>query len=165
MTQPVKTNDETTKYKAVTKAITAIKQARALDKKAENARELGLDYEPPCKTGGQCTSKCQQCVVQQPKEEHMNNDFTLGIQGTVESNITFLTNSSKEAMRIDKNGVKVNPDFPMDEAAQYVIKALDEHIKILIHAEREACAKLCEDDASTPEERICAAAIRNRGNT
>jgi hypothetical protein len=28
------------------KAITAIKQARALDKKAENARELGLDYEP-----------------------------------------------------------------------------------------------------------------------
>jgi hypothetical protein len=28
------------------KAITAIKQACALDKKAENARELGLDYEP-----------------------------------------------------------------------------------------------------------------------
>ena len=28
------------------RAITAIKQARALDKKAENARELGLDYEP-----------------------------------------------------------------------------------------------------------------------
>jgi hypothetical protein len=28
------------------KAITAIKQVRALDKKAENARELGLDYEP-----------------------------------------------------------------------------------------------------------------------
>jgi hypothetical protein len=26
--------------------ITAIKQARALDRKAENARELGLDYEP-----------------------------------------------------------------------------------------------------------------------
>ncbi|MFM2239060.1 MAG: hypothetical protein RJA69_434 [Pseudomonadota bacterium] len=32
--------------KLVDKAITAIKQARALDKKAENARELGLDYEP-----------------------------------------------------------------------------------------------------------------------
>ena len=31
--------------------------------------------------------------------------------------------------------------------------------------EREACAKVCEDDASTPEERICAAAIRARGNT
>jgi hypothetical protein len=32
-------------YKAQT-AITAIKQAHALDKKAENARELGMDYEP-----------------------------------------------------------------------------------------------------------------------
>ena len=58
----------------------------------------------------------------------MNNDFTLGIQGTFEPNITFLTNSSKEAMRIDKNGVRVNPDFPMDEAAQYVIKALERTI-------------------------------------
>jgi hypothetical protein len=35
-------------------AITAIKQARALDKKAENARELGLDYEP---AGGTQVSK------------------------------------------------------------------------------------------------------------
>ncbi len=34
--------------------ITAIKQARALDKKAENARELGLDYEP---AGGTQVSK------------------------------------------------------------------------------------------------------------
>ncbi len=33
-------------FPAGSKAITAIKQARALDKKAENARELGLDYEP-----------------------------------------------------------------------------------------------------------------------
>ena len=33
-------------YKQTNEAITAIKQARALDKKAENARELGLDYEP-----------------------------------------------------------------------------------------------------------------------
>ena len=48
------------------KIATAIKQALALDKKAENARELGLDYEPPCKTGSQCTSKCEQCAVQEP---------------------------------------------------------------------------------------------------
>jgi hypothetical protein len=34
-----------TAYEAHRQAITAIKQARALDKKAENARELGLDYE------------------------------------------------------------------------------------------------------------------------
>jgi hypothetical protein len=33
-------------WKLCFEAITAIKQARALDKKAENARELGLDYEP-----------------------------------------------------------------------------------------------------------------------
>jgi len=39
-------------------AITAIKQARALDKMADNARELGLDYEPVqprCKVGGMPT--------------------------------------------------------------------------------------------------------------
>jgi hypothetical protein len=35
--------------KLVDKAITAIKQAQALDKMAENARELGLDYEPVLK--------------------------------------------------------------------------------------------------------------------
>jgi hypothetical protein len=46
--------------------IPAIPAQQALDKKAENARELGLDYEPPCKTGSQCTSKCEQCVVQEP---------------------------------------------------------------------------------------------------
>jgi hypothetical protein len=33
-------------YAGHLEAITAIKQARSLDKMAENARELGLDYEP-----------------------------------------------------------------------------------------------------------------------
>ena len=50
--------------------ITAIREAladSALDRMAENARELGLDYEPPCKTGSQCTSKCQQC--EQPAQQ------------------------------------------------------------------------------------------------
>jgi len=36
-------DDDVNKIQA---AITAIKQVRALDKKAENGRELGLDYEP-----------------------------------------------------------------------------------------------------------------------
>jgi hypothetical protein len=36
-------------YELSVKAITALKQTRALDKKAENARELGLDYEPALK--------------------------------------------------------------------------------------------------------------------
>ena len=44
----------------------------ALDRMAENARELGLDYEPPCKTGSQCTSKCQQC--EQPAQQPHCND-------------------------------------------------------------------------------------------
>lgn len=38
--------EEQEHYKQTEAAITAIKQVRALDKKAENARELGLDYEP-----------------------------------------------------------------------------------------------------------------------
>lgn len=53
-------------------AIAAIREAladSALDRMAENARELGLDYEPPCKTGSQCTSKCQQC--EQPAQQDM----------------------------------------------------------------------------------------------
>jgi hypothetical protein len=36
-------------YDEAREAITAIKQALALDKKADNARELGLDYEPVLK--------------------------------------------------------------------------------------------------------------------
>ena len=39
----------------------------ALERMAENARELGLDYKPPCTTGSQCTSKCQQC--EQPAQQ------------------------------------------------------------------------------------------------
>lgn len=72
-----KTRDENAAYmnfkepyhEAITALRTAIEQAKrqqALDKMAENARELGLDYEPPRKTGSQCTSKCQQCAVQEP---------------------------------------------------------------------------------------------------
>jgi hypothetical protein len=40
------------------KAITAIKQARALDVMAENARELGLDYEPVQEPSCQDTGHC-----------------------------------------------------------------------------------------------------------
>jgi hypothetical protein len=48
----------------IAKAITAIKQALALDKMAENARELGLDYEPCCKD--QTCPKCKPAPVQEP---------------------------------------------------------------------------------------------------
>lgn len=110
----------------------------------------------------------------------MNNDFTLGVCGAIEPNITFLTNASKEVMRIDNNGVTINPEIPLDEAAQHVINALDAHIKHLVRSEREACAKVCEENGKEPDDHKtyegydegyldgsnnCAAAIRARGNT
>ena len=100
----------------------------------------------------------------------MNNDFTLGVCGAIEPNITFLTNASKEVMRIDKNGVTINPEIPLDEAAQHVINALDEHIKHLVRSEREACAKVCDVLAVHPEyisrvTLLAAEEIRARGNT
>ena len=49
----------------------------ALDRMAENARDLGLDYEPPCKTGSQCTSKCPQC--EQPAQQKPIDVDALGI--------------------------------------------------------------------------------------
>ena len=68
----------------------------------------------------------------------MKNNFTLGVCGAVEPNITFLINAGKEVMRIDKNGVTINPEIPLDEAAQHVINALDAHIQ---HIVREALAQ------------------------
>ena len=98
----------------------------------------------------------------------MNNDLTFGVHGAFDPNITFMGGASKEVMRIDKNGVTINSEIPLDEAAQYVIGALDEHIKSLVQAEREACAKVC--DARSDEDGFeggyadqCAIEIRARG--
>ena len=76
----------------------------------------------------------------------MSNDFTLGVCKAVEPNITFLINAGKEVMRIDKNGVTISPEIPLDEAAQHVINALDAHIQHIVRSEREACAKVVEAD-------------------
>ena len=65
---------------ALRAAIEAAEKQQALDKKAQNARELGLDYEPPCKTGSQCTSKCQQCAVQEPVAWMHTMDNTEGFE-------------------------------------------------------------------------------------
>jgi len=51
--QPTPYKDDWTVAKETNKAITAIKEAlanEALEKMAENARELGLDYEPAQRT-------------------------------------------------------------------------------------------------------------------
>jgi hypothetical protein len=91
------------------------------------------------------------------------------IRGAIEPNFTFLAGASVEVMRIHKNGVTVNPEMALDEAAQHVINTLDAHIKNLIQAEREACALVCINIANKPSNVIlgvaidCAAAIRARG--
>jgi hypothetical protein len=94
----------------------------------------------------------------------MNNDFTLGVCGAIEPNITFLTNASKEVMRIDNNGVTINPEIPLDEAAQHVINALDAHIQHIVRSEREACAQMA-DSMDSLQDGAIGKAIRARGNT
>ena len=97
------------------------------------------------------------------------------ISQTVEPNITFHPGDpAKEVMRIDKNGVKVNPEYSVDEATQHVLSALTAHIQHTVNhavaAEREACAKVCEAEAvfagsdgrKDASASNCAAAIRAR---
>jgi hypothetical protein len=65
------------------KAITAIKQARALDKKAENARELGLDYEPVREDWGpgphEVHSLPPAAPVQEPVAQAWDEGYRAGI--------------------------------------------------------------------------------------
>jgi len=52
------------------------------------------------------------------------------------SNIIFFNNledKQVEVLRISKEGVTANPNVPVDEAADAVIRALDGHIKNLVH--------------------------------
>jgi hypothetical protein len=56
-----------------------------------------------------------------------------------------------EVLRLSKDGIWANPDIPADDAAKLVLEAIDDNIKILVQkavlAEREACAKVCEEFA------------------
>jgi hypothetical protein len=58
-----------------------------------------------------------------------------------ENNIVFYNGGSpiaeNEVMRIDRNGVKVNPKLSTDEATDAVIRALDGYIKNLAKTEYE----------------------------
>lgn len=84
-------------------------------------------------------------------------------RGEIEPNITFIGGEAKEVMRLDKNGVTINPEMPLNEAAQHVINALDAHIKSLIQAEREACAKVCDELHPGLATKRAAEIIRARG--
>jgi hypothetical protein len=106
----------------------------ALDKKAENARELGLDYEPDYKV----------TVVD---DQHPNGVplEQWGSPAPVREPV---------AKHYMDGGHLVYP------AAQRQWTGLREAVE----AEREACAKVCED-APEPDGRDLAERIRNRGNT
>ena len=88
-----------------------------------------------------------------------------------EANGIILHFGSKEIMRITRDGIWVNPDISVDDAATAVLAAIDTNIFLLLEAERERererCAQLCDaevvrlgqmDEALVAA--ICAAAIR-----
>lgn len=80
----------------------------------------------------------------------------------------------KCVMRIESDRIWVDPDIEVTEAARVVIESLESHIKMLISAEREACAKeaevLAAKEYNGGQQRMpiyyafkdCAAAIRAR---
>ena len=91
---------------------------------------------------------------------------------------------SKEVMKITRDGIWVNPDVSVDEAAKTVLAAIDKNILFLLEKERERererCAKVCDeveencwetwDSQADPTDQgaaigaaHCAAAIRARG--
>ena len=63
------------------------------------------------------------------------------LQGPRENNIVFYNGGNvtpeNEVMRIDRNGVRVNPKLSTDEATDAVIRALDGYIKNLTKTEYE----------------------------
>jgi hypothetical protein len=89
-------------------------------------------------------------------------------------------NAGVEVLRLTQNGIWANPDVPPDEAAKLVLAALDFELSVLVQeavkAEREACAKVCDEMEKKAEEHgtecckwptpsDCAYVIRARGNT
>jgi hypothetical protein len=67
------------------------------------------------------------------------------------SNITFRNEVGPgvEILRISKEGIWANPDVPVDQAAHAVLAAVESNIRELVQraveAEREACAKVCDE--------------------
>jgi hypothetical protein len=90
----------------------------------------------------------------------------------------FVNQEATEVLRLSRDGIWANPDIPADDAAKLVLAAIGSNIKVLVQkaveAEREACAKVCDD--LEPDDRHegawiagwcdgtddCAAAIRAR---
>ena len=107
----------------------------------------------------------------------------------MKNSITFVMkdNPTTEVLRLSSEGITASPDIPVDDAAKLVLGALEANIKIMVQqavqAERDACAKVCDEEASRAKwnwdndlpqnqpfwnggEQLassCAAAIRARG--
>ena len=96
-----------------------------------------------------------------------------------ENTIVFMAQPTKEVMRITADRIFIAEGVTVDEATQGVISALEAYVQNLVQravaAEREACAKVCDDLPVPPyvpdkDAHIwdltsldCAAAIRARG--
>lgn len=78
------------------------------------------------------------------------------------------TDTHTEVLRLSKNGIWANPDTPADDAAKLVLAAIDHNIKVLVDkavlAEREACAKVCDELHPGLSSKRVAEAIRARGS-
>ena len=74
--------------------------------------------------------------------------------------------AQESVMRIEADRIWVDPDVQVTEAAALVLQLLEENIKRLVLAEREACAEVCDRFAENEAGFVaedCAAAIRARG--
>jgi hypothetical protein len=147
------------------------KRQIALDIKAENARELGLDYEPG-KTVIEMARDAGICTWLKPPEDvterierfaefvraYERNSWPLEMEA-MERQVNILT----DALAQERERLKWDIHSCGPTCNRYACVAVREAVQ----AEREACAKVCETYAptTTPTWVSYAAAIRNRENT
>lgn len=84
------------------------------------------------------------------------------------SEIRFMLDDATEILRLSKDGIWVNPAYSVEETAQRVFDALSANVRVMVEkaveAEREACAKVCEEIwLSGGNAAECADAIIERG--
>jgi hypothetical protein len=133
------------------------KRQIALDKKAENARELGLDYEPD-KTVIEMAREAK-LIVDSPYLSP--NELVLrGLENLEALVRADERNSWPAEMEAMEQQVNILTDALAAERDKWM-----ERTVILIRGEREACAKVCDEYQNPFEGRAMADAIRARGNT
>lgn len=60
--------------------------------------------------------------------------------------IHFIQNANTEVMRINRDGVWVTPDIPVEEAAKAVLDALDSQIKVLVQSAQREWVGLTDEE-------------------